>query len=334
MTHSEIETLLRPVAGGDPCGPNLEYDVQFAEFERACAGKPEQQIGDTIIKGEEPDWAVVEREASALLARTKDLRVALQLTRALIRLRGWEGFAGGLEVLLQLLTRQWAGVHPRLDADDNDPTTRLNVLAELADPATAAAVRAMPFVSSRGVGQIGLRELELANGEGQPGPDERAALSPGALENAINDVDSAALEAAARAVSSSVQAVAALDAAIAEKTGQALALGRLPALLRKASTFLTSSLERRRPTSAAAEPSGPGVFRPGGPTTGEISSREEVIRALDRIVAYYARHEPSSPIPLLIERSKKLVAMSFVDIVRELAPDGVSQVENLRGRTQ
>jgi hypothetical protein len=26
--------------------------------------------------------------------------------------------------------------------------------------------------------------------------------------------------------------------------------------------------------------------------------------------------------------------MSFVDIVRELAPDGVPQVENLRGRTQ
>ncbi len=48
-------------------------------------------------------------------------------------------------------------------------------------------------------------------------------------------------------------------------------------------------------------------------------------------MAYYARHEPSSPIPLFIERCKRLVTMGFKDIVKELVPDAVRQVEVLTG---
>ncbi len=64
---------------------------------------------------------------------------------------------------------------------------------------------------------------------------------------------------------------------------------------------------------------------------GEIGSREDVLRTLDKIAAYYTRHEPSSPIPLFIERCKKLVTMSFIDIVKELVPDAAQQVGVLTG---
>jgi len=50
------------------------------------------------------------------------------------------------------------------------------------------------------------------------------------------------------------------------------------------------------------------------------------------LIAYYERAEPSSPIPLLIRRSKRLVSASFMDIVRDIASDGLTQVENLRGK--
>jgi type VI secretion system protein ImpA len=66
----------------------------------------------------------------------------------------------------------------------------------------------------------------------------------------------------------------------------------------------------------------------------EINSREDVIRVLDKIVSYYERAEPSSPIPLLIKRSKRLVSASFLDIVRDIASDGLAQVENLRGKDE
>jgi len=65
---------------------------------------------------------------------------------------------------------------------------------------------------------------------------------------------------------------------------------------------------------------------------GAVSSREDVVRLLDRMCDYFERHEPSSPIPLLLKRCKRLVSANFLDIVRDVAPDAVSQVENLRGR--
>ena len=51
--------LLEPVAGDQPCGPDLEYDPALIELQTLAAGKPEQQFGDKIIPGEEPDWPAV-----------------------------------------------------------------------------------------------------------------------------------------------------------------------------------------------------------------------------------------------------------------------------------
>jgi type VI secretion system protein ImpA len=66
--------------------------------------------------------------------------------------------------------------------------------------------------------------------------------------------------------------------------------------------------------------------------TETVTSREEVARCFERICDYYQCHEPSSPMPLLLQRCKRLVSASFLDIVRDVAPDAVSQVEMLRGR--
>jgi type VI secretion system protein ImpA len=64
---------------------------------------------------------------------------------------------------------------------------------------------------------------------------------------------------------------------------------------------------------------------------GEIDNRHDVVRNLDRILGYYARHEPSSPLPVLLNRAKNLVHADFAAIVRNLIPDGMPQFENLRG---
>jgi type VI secretion system protein ImpA len=64
---------------------------------------------------------------------------------------------------------------------------------------------------------------------------------------------------------------------------------------------------------------------------GEIRSRAEVIRALEALCGYYDRHEPSSPVPMLLRRAQRLVHMSFMDIMKDLAPDAMSDIEKIRG---
>ena len=103
MSPSDLNALLQPVSADVPCGIDLEdgakYDPAFAELERLAQGKPEQQIGNTVIQAEAPDWKVVQRKSLEVLARSKDLRAATHLTKALLRTEAWAGFAQGLAVL-------------------------------------------------------------------------------------------------------------------------------------------------------------------------------------------------------------------------------------------
>jgi type VI secretion system protein ImpA len=64
---------------------------------------------------------------------------------------------------------------------------------------------------------------------------------------------------------------------------------------------------------------------------GEITSRNEVIRALDAVCGYYERNEPSSPVPILLRRAQRLVSKNFMDIMRDLAPSGMSDIEKIQG---
>jgi len=61
--------------------------------------------------------------------------------------------------------------------------------------------------------------------------------------------------------------------------------------------------------------------------SGSIRSRDDVVRAIDRICDYYAQVEPSSPVPFLLKRAQKLAKMNFVEAVQELS---LATVDSLR----
>ena len=52
---------------------------------------------------------------------------------------------------------------------------------------------------------------------------------------------------------------------------------------------------------------------------------------IDKICAYYERHEPSSPVPLLLMRARRLVDKSFMEILQDLAPEGMGQARQVGG---
>jgi type VI secretion system protein ImpA len=65
---------------------------------------------------------------------------------------------------------------------------------------------------------------------------------------------------------------------------------------------------------------------------GAIESREDAIRALERICAWIERNEPASPAPIFIRRSQELLKKSFIEIIRDLLPDNVKQIEHFAGK--
>jgi type VI secretion system protein ImpA len=70
---------------------------------------------------------------------------------------------------------------------------------------------------------------------------------------------------------------------------------------------------------------------PTARAAGTISSREDANRALERVCEWIERNEPSNPAPLLIRRAQRLMSKTFIDIIRDLAPDGLKEVEKLAG---
>ena len=66
-------------------------------------------------------------------------------------------------------------------------------------------------------------------------------------------------------------------------------------------------------------------------TMGPPTNRADALRLLDLVIEFYERSEPSSPLPLLIARARRLADKGFLDILRDMAPDGVSQAERIAG---
>lgn len=349
----DLDKLFTPVSVDQPSGENLEYQPVFAELERVAQGRPEQQVGGSIIPAEEPDWGAVRTQSLALLERSKDLRPAIHLCRALLTLEGYEGFAVGLAATRGLLEMFWESVHPQLDADDdNDPTMRLNALGSLVDTAMLNAVRRAPLVRSRALGKFSLRDWALATGEAKPEEGQPEPVPIATIEGAFADADPAALAAIGAAVAASLTHLQGIEAVVSEKLGDGRGpdFTRLLALVRQANTVLKPRVAARTPgvdaaeTEAAAAPGdqpSAGVGSPvpapragGGSVVGAgtIGSRDDVERVIDLLCGYYDRHEPSSPVPLLLRRAKRLVKMSFMDIIRDMAPGGVEQIELIRGR--
>ena len=64
---------------------------------------------------------------------------------------------------------------------------------------------------------------------------------------------------------------------------------------------------------------------------GAIRSRQDATRALDAVAAFFRTNEPSSPIPLLIERAKRLVAKNFLEVLAELAPEALAPAKAASG---
>lgn len=360
MTTFDIEALLAEISPDAPCGEDISYDADFMELERLAAGTAETQVGDHIQEGEGPDWKKVFTLSLSLLERSRDLRVILYLTASTLRLTGLPGFCDGLALLQGIVERHWEHFFPQLDPDDdNDPLERMNILSSLSPPATMMSdqdpVKILPGLmevplcapKDARLPQPTLRHILVATGElsipeGQAGGLPTMQLIEAAFEQAEID----GLQATDRLLKACLTHLSALDEQLTDRVGATVApnFDRLKHLLQQMQSKTGMFLENRGYRSAESSPSQEESDADGQAAeqaspasafskalSGQITSDQDVLKALDMIVAYYEKNEPSSPVPLVIKRARRLVGRSFVDIIRDLSPDAMSQVQLVSG---
>lgn len=328
--ESQVAGWLQPLADETgPCGPDLEYDNDFLELNKAVAGKPETQFEPA----EPPNWRRVIEICESLFERTRDLRVAVAWLRAMLHVQGWPAYVPGLRLVVGLVENLWDGVHPLPDPDDNDPYARVNALTLLREAeGLIGDLRETRVIQDRSIGELPGRTIEVALGLA-PLRENETDLGTGPCSQMM----AAALEKdpSLRALCAEASALTAQLAALLKDK-----LGAQDAPDLKPLADLVDGIASLLPAEAAPEEegeaeggdaaAGEGGGRRRG-LSGSVNSREEAMRAIDLVCEYLERAEPSNPAPLFLRRARQLVSHNFLQLMKVLAPDALPEVARLVG---
>lgn len=335
------EELLKPISDEWPCGEDLSDDASLQELETLARGKQETQFA----AAEPPDWKKLRSRCLEVFARSKDLRIAMTLTVASLELDGLPGFRESVALVKGLLESYWATVYPLLDpADDNDPLQRMNIVATLATPVGTYGdplrilerLRAIPLCNSVQMGRYNFAEMLRAESGVAPEGD-KPAVTTAQIEAAFRDSNPEELGERYKILGDCVTLVQGIDESITSTVGAANApdlsplSGDLAAMQSRLAPYI-------RKTEAAPGEATAGAYGSSGQVAfsveGEIRSRDDVLRLLQKICLYYDRFEPSSPVPLMLKRAARLAEMDFMRIIQDLSPDAITQIRTITGEKE
>jgi type VI secretion system protein ImpA len=343
-SHWNGQNLLEAVTAEEPCGKNLEDSDTLASIDayqifgqttlEAVANGDGAPARREVRKSDRPpDWEQLREEALAALRRSKDLRLLAHLGAASLRLEGIPAFVETLSVASSWLKSYWSQVYPLVD---EDAIFRQNALNCFADPvAVIDGLRRVPLVSHRQHGRFSLRDLDIAAGQTTPsGGEARPDAAQINAAFAATPIDE--LKSLQSTLDGALTAVGAIDGAMRDAAGSELApnFDGLSTQFKKMTTAVRARMAAH-PNGNGIEP-GQGVQSDqtqGSPVlaVGGIRSREDAIRALEAAAEFFRRNEPSSPIPLFLERAKRLVSKDFLEVLADIAPDALPQAKAAGG---
>ena len=322
--------LLEAISSESPCGEDLEDTQLLASFDAY------RLFGQSAPLSAETDWRDIRDRSVEALGQSKDFRLLAHLGCAAVRTGGLPEYVPILEAASQWLQTWWPESFPRVD---DDAILRKNALNGFADRmAIVDGLRRSPILRHRQLGPVSIRDIEIANGQAQPAEGETQALDLTQLNALLADIDLEELTTLQKHLQGALESLKSIEGVMRDHGGSEAApdFALLQTPLARTAKLVGATLAARAPaagaagqtdTGAAAGPNGAA----GGANLGSIRSREDATRALDAVANFFRASEPSSPIPLLLERAKRLVAKDFLEVLAELAPDALGQAKAASG---
>ena len=321
--------LLQPVSDTMPSGKNLELDSDYLFIKQHSESKPS---GFAKNDPKPTQWHEVYDRCQALLKQSKDLNILLWLCRASLNIEGLIGLAQSLLLCHHILDQYWDSLYPNLDSEDNnDPTERINCLLFFNEPTGFLHdLQQTPLLQNKVAGSFVLGEY--LNSENTL--DDNQAIAK--LNEIYQCQTLAESQKSIDAIQSILKIYHHIRQLITDRVGNPChcSLEQFEYYIQKIHFLIQSTTIAREiaPTLAAGnrhDQAPPTDKKNAAPLS--IQNRTQVIQALDLITQYYERNEPSSPIPLLINRAKKMIDMNFIDIITELAPQGLNEARAISG---
>lgn len=326
----DTEQLLQPLAGADPSGADPEADSRFDAVRSAIEAGSEESP---------PEWKKLRQQILDLLNDGRSLDLLVYLAVTLTATDGYRGLRDGLLVLARSVEDFWDSIHPKLDEtepEDERYDIRLNTLAQLGeaprklgDPlGFVEKILRAPLHPSNRSPHVFWPVWEAEQGGGN-------AADAATVRDAFLRLDSSDREALLGHVKEALEALKHLNRVLIEKTGTSFN-APFEEHLQPALEFIlkfmeaadgggaSAPAEETTPSAGAAPASAPAAAAVPVAQAG-IRSSSDVRNALDKIIEYYRKAEPSSPVPFLLIRAKKLIDADFLTIVGNLHKDSEFQ---------
>ena len=325
---AELTSLSQPLEGSGPCGDNPDGTPELATLESS------RVFGLLTPPDSQTDWRQTRSRAFSLLGRSRDLRALAYYTAAVLR-TATLGEALRVFPLLEIwLAQYWSDVHPRLDEDAIARRTSLNCFADRV--AILDALRRLPLLSHPQLGAFSLRDIDIATGV-QPNPDpDHEPRTETEVQSAIATADIAGLRAVNDGASRAEKALMSVQDIMRQKCGAADVPDLEPLIkqLSRIQQVLFPRISAQTANDAVATSSDGDAAEAEQAqmaTSGLVRSRQDAIRALDAVANYFRRNEPGSPVPLLVERAKRVISMDFLELLADLAPEALEQARRATG---
>ena len=340
----DLDALLAPCEGATPAGVDLREDfapqspyyrlrdarAEARAAEREADSDPDKEGAAT------PSWRTVRELGSRVLAeRSKDLEVAAWLTESLVRTDGLVGLTAGATLIARLTETFWdADIFPRPDEDGMAtriaPVTGLNGEGgdgTLIQPLSKLALFRKPdgddllyyqYKDARavaGIADTARRQARLAAGSIDFEELEKWARAAGQAPfgRLLREVDEAA--AAWQAAGDALDAKAGADAPPTSKVRDLLAD------IRAAVAPFAPGDEAPAEGGAPAADGAQAVPGSGPVAAGRTVTREDMLRDLNRIAAWFRAAEPQSPMAYTLDEAVRRGRMSWPELLAEVVGD-------------
>lgn len=338
------------VSADDECGVNLEDDSAFQNFFFESQGTPERFDGKNTTPPEPPEWRAVKKQAIEYLKKTRDLNLLSVLSQAVLNTEGIVKFEQCLSGISQLVKNNWTALYPSLDEDDGDPLERISALGHLSDKAFIVnTLKTIPIAHSKVFGNL---TLQLIDRSVNPAIKGDSNLGISQIKGIFKDANSDEINNIYLATKQCIGHLNDINQTFIEQAGSEYNVNF--DMITEVLTHMINTLDKYVEIKAtvvesdeqiagdnnSTSSSNPSATDPTASliatfdgTNMKLNSRQDVERCFELILSYYNEVEPSSPIPILIKRSKKLVNSDFLDIVKDIFPDALEQVHKLGGIT-
>lgn len=316
----------------------VEYDPLYNEILFMLAENDDASDPLNIISQSLPiSWNFIQEKATHLLTACIDLRVAMWLMRSELHTLGVAALYKNIKLIDDALVKNPDDVYPHIH-DEPAGSGHAAALGWLSTPQCLSEIKVSRLLANS---ELTLEHIVLFGAErteGQPSFPEMVMM----LEKSCQHYLSQSLPPLAEQLRYCIDGLERIENHANKKAdlGDGYRLDCrhiivfLGQVLKKTGLLICPHTTSDNKTNREELSVTPIIVTSNASllSAGNITSRQDAILMLDRVIEYFNRHEPGHPAPIFIKRTQKMIGMDFEAIVQELIPDALGALQQYIGK--